>query len=374
MAHSDPSDPPPARHRPHRPSIPPPGSHAAPHPPQQNPNQDPSVAPPLGEEQSGSPSSSLDPDEITVRFHPPCTADSPTPHAIELNQTFRHSFWRRRRWATYEALHCLEAGRAVLDRFDGCGSAAWVLQDKDDPNNHRLATNRCRHRWCEACAGDRRRVITRNLATRLPTDDLRLLTLTLKSTPGDLHTQLDRLYDCFRQFRRHRDIRDRMTGGIYFLELTFNDRTEMWHPHLHVLFAGSYLPHAIAKQTWLDLTGDSFIVDVRQLRDRRGAATYVAKYASKSVAASVWTSPSRLCQAMLALEGRRTFQTFGDWRELQLSKPLIDDVVWEPLCTLADLITRAQAGEQDARRILSEIAANHHLEAFDLGNPSPDTS
>jgi hypothetical protein len=104
-----------------------------------------------------------------------------------------------------------------------------------------------------------------------------------------------------------------MTGGVYFLELTFNERTALWHPHLHVIFEGAYLPHPVAKSTWLDVTADSFVVDVRALNGASGAAGYVTKYATKAVGASIWTNAGRLDEAMGALAGRRCFQTFGDW-------------------------------------------------------------
>ena len=363
MPVSDASPSPPPRLRRPRSSIP---------PVLQSP--DSPVASPLDSDRVACSRTSLDPDEISVRFHPPSPTGTPAEQARDLHLTFRHSFWRRRRAATRDALLRQGASSAALQRFDDCGTAAWILRDPDNPDVHRLATNRCRHRWCEACAGDRRRIIVRNLQSKLPTDDLRLLTLTLKSAPGDLRPQLDRLYDSFRTFRRHRDIRDRMTGGIYFLELTYNERTACWHPHLHVLFGGFYLPHALAKQTWLDLTGDSFIVDVRRLRDRRGAASYVAKYASKSVSASVWAHPRRLDQAIAALDRRRTFQTFGTWQQLHLSRADPDGVEWEVVCTLADLITQARAGDPNARRTLTGLAANHHLEALDLSDHVPDTS
>lgn len=203
---------------------------------------------------------------------------------------------------------------------------------------------------------------------------LRLLTLTLAAQPVPLVDQVQRLYDAFRVFRRRPLVRNRMTGGVYFLEITYNERTDRWHPHLHVVFEGGYLPHEVAKTTWFDVTGDSYIVDIRSLNGASGAATYVAKYATKAVAASVWTIPHLLDEAMRALTGRRCFQVFGDWRHLHLSKPFDDKTIWEPVCTLADLIRRARWGDREARRILCELANRTDLDPLDLPEPFGDSS
>lgn len=318
--------------------------------------------------------SSVHPDETNVRFAPPCPLVPTDDATISLNQTFRHSFWKRRRSTTLAALTRQGVSLPVRQRFCYCGSTAWVLRDPDDSTRFRLATNRCRNRWCEACSRDRRRIVVANLRKKLEGRDLRLLTMTMIASSDPLAVQLDRLYRCFRIFRHRRRIRDRMTGGIYFLELTYNERTIRWHPHLHIIFSGGYLPHVTAKETWLDVTGDSYIVDLRSINGAAGAASYVAKYATKSVNASVWAHSDRLDEAMAALAHRRTFQTFGDWRELNLSHVPDDDTEWEPMCPLATLIREAQNGNADSRRILSGIANNNDLDPLDLPQPLGDSS
>jgi len=356
-----------------RSSIPPPSNA-----PSDDHHDDPDVrrgAPSIDGEPSAAPSpTSVHPDETTVRFAPPCPADPSGDDTITLHETFRHSWWALRRARVAMALDRQGVGTETRDRFARCGSSAWVLRDAEQPDRYRLATNRCRNRWCEACTRDRRRIVTSNLASALEGHELRLLTLTLAARAVPLDDQLRDLYGYFRLFRRNNRVAPRMTGGVYFLELTYNERTSRWHPHLHVIFEGSYLPHAIAKEVWLDVTGDSYIVDLRPLSGARGAAGYVAKYATKSVNASVWTAPARLDEAMSALAGRRTFQPFGGWRALHLSRPPGDDTVWEPVCTLADMIRRARGGDQTASRILSHIANRNDLDPLDLPQPLGDSS
>lgn len=320
------------------------------------------------------PLTSLDPDETSVRFAPPCPPDSPDDDTAALHKTFRHSFWRRRRHTTLAALARQGASATLQDRFCRCGSTAWVLRDPDDGDRFRLATNRCRNRWCEACARDRRRVVVANLKSGLEGKHLRLLTLTIVARPDPLPVQLKFLYDSFRAFRHRARIRQCMTGGIYFLELTYNDRTERWHPHLHIIFEGAFLPHAVAKATWFEVTDDSYIVDLQSINGADGAASYVGKYATKAVGPCVWAHADRLDEAMAALAGRRTFQTFGDWHALRLSETPADETAWEPMCTLATLIREARDGNADSRRILSGLANSLDLDPLDLPEQIGDTS
>lgn len=323
---------------------------------------------------SADPLTTVHPDERSVGFIPPFPLPPVSPNSAELNQTFRHSFWKLRRVRTLEVLNRRQTSADVLDRFRNCGTSSWVLRDPENPDRYRLATNRCRHRWCEACSRDKQRIVVGNLRTVLQDQTVRLLTLTLAARDEPLSDQLKRITESFRLFRHRRQIARCMTGGIYFLEITYNDQTERWHPHLHVVFAGSYLPHALAKTAWLDITGDSYIIDLRPLNGANGAASYVAKYATKAVGASVWTNPTRLNEAIGAMAGKRTFQPFGDWTDLGLSDPPTDDTAWETVDSLANLIRNAKRGDKAAVRILTKLANQNEPDAYDLLPDAPDTS
>jgi len=284
-------------------------------------------------------------------------------HARRLEWNFRHSFWRERRQATYHVLHDLAARGAIpaarAQAFAACGRHATVLRHRTERHRYRVACWKCHDRLCEACQTERRRILCRNLMRQLADRGrIRLLTLTLRSSDHPLSQQIDRIYDCFRQFRRDPRIRPKMDGGLAFLELTRNEQTGLWHPHLHVLFTGDFLPHRLARAVWEHVTQDSYIVDVRSLTTPKSAATYVAKYASKALSPRVWRDPNALAEAALALCGRRTFLAFGSWTKMSLSRPdPTDDTAddWEEVGTLAEILTRANAGDEDARAIVRAL-------------------
>jgi hypothetical protein len=191
------------------------------------------------------------------------------------------------------------------------------------------------------------------------------MTLTLKSSDAPLSQSLARLRSSFRKLRLARDYRALMTGGIYFVELTRNSKTHQWHPHLHILFEGRYIHQPNLKERWLQITGDSHIVDVRKIPNSGMAAAYMSKYAGKPLAASIIGQPDAFDEAIEALAGTKTFHVFGTWRDLGLSKPDADNLEWLPLMPLADCIERATAGDAFCRSILARLKGGNADEPMD---------
>lgn len=315
---------------------------------------------------------SLDPLETTVDDTAWSPSYVPETTRTDLNLRFRHSGWKRRRIETYAAMTTIGTPPDVLERFAKCGCDAWIYRDTQDPLHVKIRASCCHNRWCVPCSTQKRLTLTNNLRVKLPQVPLRLITLTLRATHAPLADQLNRLTECFRRLRHHPLIKPRLTGGLSFLEITLNPKSQLWHPHLHLLAQGRYIPQGLLSQIWHQLTGDSHIVDIRTVHNPDQAAVYVAKYAAKSCDTSVWSSPPHLVEAMLALRGKRTFNTFGTWTALGLSKLPDDDTDWECVEPLYRVILRAQSGDPIATALLSLL--NRRLYAYysDL-DPDYDT-
>jgi hypothetical protein len=67
-------------------------------------------------------------------------------------------------------------------------------------------------------------------------------------------------------------------GPIEYLRVT--EVTVAGWPHYHMLLRSGFLPHAVIKSQWQQLTGAS-IVDVRQVLPKWNAYTYLLKYLCK---------------------------------------------------------------------------------------------
>lgn len=242
----------------------------------------------------------------------------------------------------------LDLPQSTRRRFAWCGWSAWVCRSDDQPPRYRINTHTCHSRWCVPCQQDRGRRIAANLRDKLPDANLRLLTLTVKSDGSDLTKPLDKLIDGFRRLRRTPFWRDHVTGGLAIIEVNWRQERGRWHPHLHVLLEGIYIPQHHIRTLWLSITGDSFIVDVRVVKDHHHACNYLTKYLTKNMAKGVWQNHDRLVHAMTVLRSRKLLVTFGTWSKLRLLAVPRDLATWLPEIDVDTLLVAAVDGAPDA--------------------------
>lgn len=248
------------------------------------------------------------------------------------------------------------------------------MRSTQDPPRYRIQSNRCRDRWCEACAVEQRRVVARNLRSLLPQTRLRLVTLTLKTTATPLAAQLDKMHRCFAKFRKHPKIRRCLTGGLAFIEITLNPTTKLWHPHIHCLCEGRYVAQTLARQIWHNITGDSYIVDVRAIGNPDTAAGHFTKYAGKAINHTVWRDPKHYAEAICAMHGRRTYNAFGTWRKFSLARNPETELEWQYVGPLWKLIQNARSGSTDDRQILNLLRTEVPADEVQTNNRDPTPS
>lgn len=109
-------------------------------------------------------------------------------------------------------------------------------------------------------------------------------------------------------------------------EVTFNQDTQEWHPHVHmVALVSDYLDPFALSSEWEDITGDSKIVDVRKIQAKEGdladGLLEVFKYALKFSD----LDPKDRVYASECLQGKRLVRTLGSFRGLEMPEKLVDD-------------------------------------------------
>lgn len=288
---------------------------------------------------------------------------------VSCSITFRHSGWQRDRRRVLAALQALHPNTSRLDRFKECGSNAWVMVDDEDPGRFRIVADLCHDRFCRPCARARGATIAANLRTYLGKRPFRFVTLTIRTDGLSLKDALDKLYRSFARLRRSSLWTSRVDGGCAICEIKRGRDAQRWHPHLHLILEGRYLPQAELKKHWLRITRDSFVVDVRMGRSTDEAAGYVTKYVSKPFDQAVVESPDSLREAMHALHGRRLVLTFGTWRGWRLLDTP-SPTGWSPVASLEDLLVRAESGEAYARHVLQTLTGAESWEPSERSPPS----
>lgn len=131
----------------------------------------------------------------------------------------------------------------------------------------------------------------------------------MKSTDEGLAARFTRLFDAFTKLRRRPVWKENVTAAIAVPEVTIGKHGQ-WHAHLHVLCKGSYIPHALLKAAWYEVTGDSFVVDVQSVHDRAEAARYVAAYIAGGNEVHKW-HPEKIREYSDATHGMRMLRTYG---------------------------------------------------------------
>lgn len=272
---------------------------------------------------------------------------------------FRHGSWSPDRRRIYNALRDACEPMSRLHRFATCGSQFQILQSREDGNLFKVAAVRCRDRFCVPCARERSGIIQSNLADFLQLRVTRLVTLTLRHAPGPLKPQIDRLEKAFKQLRKSHIWRQRVKGGAAFFECKRDRTNTHWHPHLHVLTEGKFIPQDELSVAWQTITTDSPIVDVRLIRDNVTGVRELAKYATKPFSHDVVHDPEQLIECVQALKHRKILYTFGTWRKAHLLTPP-EQGAWHLLGTAFDLQCLKHFPNGIRTQLLAALATAHH--------------
>lgn len=303
---------------------------------------------------SPDPEPSLDLPETTVEPFPASHSISRVLPPAELRRTFRHSGWHAARQAVRDAMLAANLPLRRVGRFASCGASAWVLQSTEEAGLLRLVPDFCHDRWCIPCARARSTRIVANLLPHVDGQLLRFVTLTLKADNEGLRSRVDRLLKCFRRLRSRQLWRESVRAGVGFLEITRGRSGDHWHAHLHVLVRSTFIPQQALSDAWLNITGDSPIVDIRKVWSTGQVANYVAKYVTKPLDNATLKKPEFLVEALEALRGRKLLYAFGEWAKLKLLK-LPCDTGWTLYASIDELEFRAAHGDDYALTVLTYV-------------------
>ena len=117
---------------------------------------------------------------------------------------------------------------------------------------------------------------------------------------------------------------DGVEGAAWSYEIKRGSGSGAWHPHLHMIALAESQPDQTALASeWHNITGDSYIVDVRPIDPHNPASGFVEvfKYAVKFSD----QAPADTVAAFLALRGKRLLASSGCFRGVPEPDSLMDD-------------------------------------------------
>jgi hypothetical protein len=184
-------------------------------------------------------------------------------------------------------------------------------------------TFRCKKLFCPDCAAERASRLSNQteakIAEAMKTNSGRLclLTLTMKNAVT-LEAGLAKMKKCFTQFKRNKPFKNHIKGYFGGFEYTFNPKTNDFHIHLHlIVLRGKFWNQSDISDAWRDVTGDSFIVDIREIKDAYKGVKEVCKYVVKSN--DLLTMPDEQFREVVEMKrGTRMFISGGCFYNVKL--------------------------------------------------------
>jgi len=203
-------------------------------------------------------------------------------------------------------------------RLSGCSGFAFFAKEVAT-NKIVVLSSKCKLRFCPLCVKRKTNLLSHNVSDWLKKQKrAKLLTLTLVHSNAPLGHQIKNLYKHFKNFRRLTQFKDRVRGGVWFFQVTFNSFTRQYHPHLHCLLDSDFIAHHELSTAWLRTTASSKVVDVRTINDIKKVADYVARYAACPLDISKFEIEN-YTEIHEAFRGLRICGTWGTAKEIALS-------------------------------------------------------
>lgn len=154
------------------------------------------------------------------------------------------------------------------------------------PSGQRVVPKQCGLRWCDICSQSRARRERRSLEQKvneligISTHTKRVKMVTLTVANGlVLEQRIKHLKNSFRILKQHPIWKSEWHRG----HIEVSNSGKGWHPHLHILVFGDFMHFRALSKAWHGITGDSMVVDIRQIygRGAKSAVFEACKYAAK---------------------------------------------------------------------------------------------
>lgn len=188
------------------------------------------------------------------------------------------------------------------ERLEQCSTYLEFRREKTSRKYKLINTNLCRVRLCPLCAYKRSLSVYHNTAdiinyisTKYSRSKYLFLTLTIKNVSGsELANAIDNLTRGWQNMCKQKRIKKVVLGTVRSIEITYNKRSNTFHPHLHVLihttndlYCGrNYISQAEFADRWRSAAGINYqpVIDIRRLRHNNGReVAEIAKYSVKPI-------------------------------------------------------------------------------------------
>lgn len=231
-----------------------------------------------------------------------------------------------------EASAQIGMSKSYQARIRECGTILVV-----DEEENILSANFCKARLCPVCAWKRSlklyhavKDVTDSIVQFQPETRFLFLTLTQPNVKAEkLNKEIDEIMYAYKRLRQDAKIKKMSKGMIKSLEITYNEKEDTYHPHLHVVIATSksyfkrgspiYIKHETWLQKWQYYKNDTRISNINikaiKTEETTKAIAEVCKYTVKLSSVADQENIKALAHVMQTIHNRRLFSSSGVFRE-----------------------------------------------------------
>lgn len=227
---------------------------------------------------------------------------------VDKNKQGKDRNWRNRKIMSLklaDVFDDLGYKKSFIERVQACGEVLHFTR-ADDGCLKLYQAYFCKNKLCPMCNWRRSmkysyqtsRIVDEAIK-REPKGRFLFLTLTVKNVEGSqLSDTLSSLTKSFDRLFKRSKVKKNMIGYLRSIEVTYNEKKNTYHPHIHVLlmvkssyFAGK--SNYISQNDWGDMWSQSLkvdyvpMVDIRAVKEKgkglKGAILETAKYPTKPI-------------------------------------------------------------------------------------------
>jgi len=244
-------------------------------------------------------------------------------------------------WLRGRNLYFLSTGMESskhVKHYDDCCTGASMYHNRET-GELKVISGACNLRWCPICARKRAYKVSQDIRAWLEGyDKPRFLTLTMRHSKKPLSEQIDFFQKSWRRFYRSTECKAHIDQAIWAFQITYNKKRGEWHPHLHILYKGSFWDQNEIIRLWRICSGGSYIVDIRGIEDREEAIKYIARYVGRPCALAE-IPESKYAELYYGTKGRRMFGQIGARSPKIIQPPTkLDKSKWVKLGSLKQMI------------------------------------
>lgn len=227
---------------------------------------------------------------------------------LDKNKKGKDRNWRGRKILSLKLADIFEDlgyKKSLVERVQTCGDVLRFIR-REDGSLKLYQAYFCKNKLCPMCNWRRSMKysyqtsrIVDEVIKQKPKARFLFLTLTVKNVEGEaLNSTISQLTKSFDRLFRRAKVKKNLIGYLRSVEVTHNDKTDTYHPHIHVLmmvksvyFKGK--DNYISQKEWGEMWSQSLrvdyipLVDVRAVKETgkglKGAILETAKYPTKPI-------------------------------------------------------------------------------------------